>query len=100
MPRVGIKFCGGCNPAIDRAMVFQEVRDRANGLIFTGLDAQDLGAFLFICGCSTACPVEQLGFHSNPRLIVVAGEAVDGQQIPEVSIAYFVVEKLGALIRL
>ncbi|MDO8673578.1 MAG: hypothetical protein Q7O66_19390, partial [Dehalococcoidia bacterium] len=75
MRKVGVKFCGGCNPAIDRVRVFQEIRDRANGLTFTGPGEKELGAVLFICGCPAACPVEQLDFRAHPALVIVAGES-------------------------
>ncbi|MBI2864839.1 MAG: hypothetical protein HYX94_09800 [Chloroflexi bacterium] len=99
MATVGVKFCGGCNPSIDRTMIFREIRDLAGGVTFTGLADKGLDALLLICGCSIVCPVEQLGLRSRPRLVVVAGQTVNGRDVPEGFIAQVVAEKLVNLTR-
>lgn len=99
MRRVGVKFCGGCNPSIDRARVFQAMRDLAPEITFAGLQETGLEALLVICGCQTICPVEELGLSGHPKAIVVAGEMSDGRVVSESALPAAAVERLRQLLR-
>jgi hypothetical protein len=100
---VKVVFCGGCNPHIDRASV-------AAGL---PVDDPDLspGTTVHINGCPRACASghqlvvegeEQAGAGAEgapagptqPPVIVVAGELVDGVPTPSQDLAPAVTRKL------
>ena len=52
MARVGIKYCGGCNPRFDRVAAVESLGCRALPAARPG-ERYDL--ILVVCGCSAAC---------------------------------------------
>ncbi|MGA2731700.1 MAG: hypothetical protein ABSG35_03695 [Syntrophobacteraceae bacterium] len=57
--RIALKYCGGCDPGFDRVEYFKQIQNAAGDLIeWVSLDDRDLETVLVICGCDTACPVE------------------------------------------
>jgi hypothetical protein len=56
MKKIGIKYCGGCNPSYERVEMVQEVQSLLkNRFIFSIYDQQDSDIMLFVCGCPRAC---------------------------------------------
>lgn len=59
MIHLGIRYCGGCNPAYDRLGLVERIRERL--LLVTGeevsvvLDGGPADATLVVCGCPTCC---------------------------------------------
>ncbi len=100
--RVRVVYCGGCNPHIDRAAV-------AAGL---PVDDPEVcpGTTVHLSGCPRACASghqlvaesdEQAGTGAEgaagpigPRVVVVAGELVDGVPTPSHELAPAVTRKL------
>ena len=55
MLKVGIKYCGGCNPYYDRVALVKEIEARLNGQVqFVSHQAADSDLILAIEGCRTA----------------------------------------------
>ncbi|MGB9630196.1 MAG: hypothetical protein ACPL6D_16190, partial [Thermodesulfobacteriota bacterium] len=69
--RIGIKYCGGCNPTYERVEMVEKLQfllgDRFN---FTSYDQQDLDGLIFIQGCERACALESLNQREVPYLSV------------------------------
>lgn len=56
MLKVGIKYCGGCNPYYDRVALFKSIEDRLDGYVrFVATDKADNDLILVLEGCKTAC---------------------------------------------
>jgi hypothetical protein len=56
MLKVGIKYCGGCNPNYDRIALFQSIEKALKGLVeFVSLEEADINLIFAIEGCKTAC---------------------------------------------
>ena len=56
MLKVGIKYCGGCNPDYDRVALFKMIEERLKGKIkFVFPEGADINLVLVIEGCKTAC---------------------------------------------
>jgi hypothetical protein len=54
--RVGVKYCGGCNPHYDRVSVVEDLRTRLGRQIeWVSPEDGDLDLVLAIEGCQTAC---------------------------------------------
>jgi hypothetical protein len=54
--RVGIRYCGGCNPSYERVEMIQQVESSLKDrFIFSVNDQQDLDIMVFVCGCPRAC---------------------------------------------
>jgi len=56
MMKVGVRYCGGCNPRYDRGGVFQEIRDRLQDMDFeVAKEGVEYDALLVIGGCTSCC---------------------------------------------
>ncbi len=92
-PTIGIRFCGGCNPRIDRGRIARELERAltAEGypVVFNSSEA-DL--VIFLSGCLTGC-----AFKYNPKdppFITVAAATVDGEETAEDRIVPDVLRKV------
>ena len=56
MLRVGIKYCGGCNPYYDRIALFDTISASLKGSVeFVSPHSEYIDLILVIQGCRTAC---------------------------------------------
>ena len=54
--RVGIKYCGGCNPGYDRVALVEQIRCALNGKVeFVSAQSEGVVLILAVQGCATAC---------------------------------------------
>ena len=102
MAEIGIKYCGGCNPLIDRARLAKDIENMLGpGYKLVRVPAQStLEIALLICGCETTCAEgpDVTGPEGQARTwIIIGGPAVDRAHIPEKEMARAIVEKLRAL---
>lgn len=74
-PRMGIKFCGGCNPVIDRGLVAQKVREELAGEARWASGEEEPDFLLIVNGCRTAC-ADTAEIRSGRPVVVVSGESV------------------------
>jgi len=80
--RISVKFCGGCNPRINRGKLASAVCDAAAlsdyKLVYNSLDAS---LIIFISGCQANC-AWRYGATNNPS-IIVAGSTIDAIEVIE-----------------
>ena len=56
MLKVGIKYCGGCNPYYDRVALVKRIERRLKGKVaFVSAADDDVDLVLAVEGCNTAC---------------------------------------------
>ena len=56
MLKVGIKYCGGCNPYYDRVALVKRIERRLQGKVeFVSSEKGDVDLVLVVEGCKTAC---------------------------------------------
>ena len=56
MLRVGVKYCGGCNPEYDRVALVEQIKKRLEGKIgFVPPESEGGDIILAVNGCKTAC---------------------------------------------
>ena len=56
MLRVGVKYCGGCNPEYDRVALVEQIRERLEGKVsFVPPESHGVDIILAVQGCKTAC---------------------------------------------
>ena len=56
MLRVGVKYCGGCNPEYDRAALVEQIKKRLAGKVCFALpESEGVDNILAVYGCKTAC---------------------------------------------
>lgn len=54
-PRLRIKFCGGCNPAVERSRIAQGIRTGAGKDLLWAAPEEDADLVVTVNGCVTAC---------------------------------------------
>jgi len=96
MMLIGIKYCGGCNPVIDRARLVEKIKkllpDEFSLVTDQSTNQWDIG--ILICGCLTACADKPDFKNLARKWIVIAGNSVDRVTAPELELAEIVVCKL------
>ncbi|MCX5849299.1 MAG: hypothetical protein NTW65_07600 [Deltaproteobacteria bacterium] len=99
MKLIGIKYCGGCNPNIDRAKLVQEIKKLLQPeYLFTKNQSShpwDLG--ILVCGCLNACAEKPEFINLARQWIIVAGSCVDLNNVPEKKLADIVTRKIQHL---
>jgi hypothetical protein len=74
-PRAALRFCGGCNPVIERGLVAQRIREELAAEVswVSGDDEKDI--LLIVNGCRTACS-DTDEIRSSQPVVVVSGDSV------------------------
>jgi hypothetical protein len=76
--RIGVKFCGNCNPHISGGDTLRQIKDKAANLLpeakFVTWDSQNLDALLVISGCPVDCATRP---EVDCPQVAVAGESVN-----------------------
>jgi hypothetical protein len=81
---ITVRFCGGCNPIIDRVAVAAEAQAGCAGA----------GATLYVSGCARACASGKRLRLEEDAAVVVAGEHVDGEPTAAAHLAQEVNDRL------
>jgi len=102
MYSIGIRYCGGCNPQIDRSKVIENLKEgleeRGMEVNFTTDRQSAVDIVLLINGCMHAClEQEYLREADSPQFISVKGEMVDSQYVREDHIPDFLINKIANL---
>jgi len=72
--RIGVKYCGGCNPTYDRMQVVRQLKSYfLNRFYFLLRNRKHLNGLLFINGCHRSCAVEN-GDPKGPVSFSISGE--------------------------
>lgn len=76
--KVGVKFCGNCNPHLPAKEVFQEIKEKlikkGAKVEFVPWDDQAKEILLVLSGCPVDCASRPEGDYEE---VVVAGESVN-----------------------
>ncbi len=72
--KIGVKYCGGCNPSFDRIAAAEKIKDKfkeeAEFVSYTDPDAEFI---IVLMGCGSACA--DLSGIDESRIIIVNSEA-------------------------
>jgi 3-hydroxyacyl-[acyl-carrier-protein] dehydratase len=100
MKSIGIKYCGGCNPVIDRIGLVQEIEKLLppdHSIVNDECATQwDIG--ILVCGCPSACADRQELRRLARHWILIAGQTIDRSIMPESELAGAIVQKIKNLI--
>lgn len=81
---VAVKYCGGCNPGIERERIAAALAGAGARLVYPGKDGgEPVAVFLLIInGCETGCvtPEDYPGYRHT---LVVRGQSIDHSHCPE-----------------
>lgn len=77
--KIGIKYCGGCNPRYDRTNVIEQLKkDLPGSDAFLAEPFADMDYVVVVCGCKSACALID-GFEGRyGRTILTESDAYDG----------------------
>jgi hypothetical protein len=90
--KVGIRYCGGCNPNIDRQLLTKRLRAKLEPgiFVFEYFDFHDCEVVVVINGCNVGCAEVQ----KSKNTIIVFGSEMDGKQYPEEMLSREVISRL------
>jgi hypothetical protein len=96
---IGIRYCGGCNPCIDRSKVITSLKETIKKIgmeVHFTADRQDaVDIVLLINGCIHACLEEAYPMEGHTtQFISVKGEMVDSLYVKEDHIPAFLINKI------
>ncbi|MGR6835735.1 hypothetical protein [Syntrophomonas erecta] len=92
--KLRVKYCGGCNPNINRSQLVQEVISRLKEVTDVELvnDGADIG--LIIGGCSVCCVNIFEIEDQAASWIVVGGSLLDQVQVPTHHLPHLICTKI------
>jgi hypothetical protein len=95
---IGVKYCGGCNPVIDRRGLVRSLEKMLppGFKLATDEPPEDWSMAVSLCGCQAACADHTASGDMNGKWICVGGETIDLVSVREEEIAGKVVEKIKA----
>jgi len=77
MLKVGIKYCGGCNPDYDRVALVKQLESRLQGKVeFVSPENDHVDFVLAVEGCKTAC-ADLSSFQGKTIHVISRKEDVD-----------------------
>ena len=93
---IGLRYCGGCNPVIDRSALVQKIEQLLppGFKLVTGQPAAPYEKAILVCGCPTACADKPDLRRLAKQWIVISGPMVDLETWPEDKMAEVVVKKI------
>jgi 3-hydroxyacyl-[acyl-carrier-protein] dehydratase len=93
---IGLKFCGGCNPVIDRSALVQEIRKLLSPVckMETEQSAEPWEKAVLVCGCPTACADKPTLRSLAKQWIRVSGQMIDFEGVPEDQMAAIIARKI------
>jgi hypothetical protein len=77
IPRLAIKFCGGCNPVIERGEVARKIRKELAGARW-GSWEKESDLLVVINGCPTACAEREEVHKSSKASLIIHPGGVSG----------------------
>jgi hypothetical protein len=92
--RIGIKYCGGCNPGIERMCLVEGVMHKLppQNFGFEFFDFNNCDVVLVVNGCRVACAEIPI----NKKIITVSGSSIDGWIYDEKVLVDEIVKRLFA----
>jgi hypothetical protein len=88
-----IRFCGGCNPRIDRRLIADQLaeylRTAAIQVVYNKSEAD---VIICISGCTASCAVQ--GMNKEQIGAVIAGPYVDGMATTEIDLSLTAIKKV------
>jgi hypothetical protein len=100
MKTIGVKYCGGCNPEIQRTeLVNSLTRLLAEDFrLDTGEASERWEVAILVCGCPVACLDRPDTRALAQNCVVIGGSIVDSRPVPREQLTTVIVEKLQRLL--
>ena len=70
--KIGVKYCGGCNPGYERVEMIERIQFRLDDrFLFLPHDEIDIDALVLMSGCHRACAGKDLNIAKIPHCLVI-----------------------------
>ncbi|MFA9422568.1 MAG: hypothetical protein ACERLG_03260 [Sedimentibacter sp.] len=80
--KIGIKYCGGCNPKYNRTNLLKCLKDEYNDASFeTAKDDVYYDVVIVLCGCSSACANHEKLIGRRKIIITDENDCIKAKQI-------------------
>jgi hypothetical protein len=78
MKKIGIKYCGGCNPGYERVEMIERVQFRfSDRFLFLRHDDPGIDVLILMSGCYRACAGENLNTTKIPRCSITGANDLE-----------------------
>lgn len=69
--KIGVKYCGGCNPRFDRGQAVEELRQRLGAeRVQPVREGEEYDVILLVCGCQARCIRDWRGSLGKEYLVL------------------------------
>ncbi|HWR45711.1 hypothetical protein [Sporomusa sp.] len=93
--RISIRFCGGCNPQIDRGVIAGQLRASLTGrgyeVVFNQYDAD---VIIYLSGCTADCANRYSQDIGNTPCIIINGNNVNSTVVKDCELAAYAADKV------
>ena len=99
--RIAFKYCGSCNPYINLTGITRHLVDlvaKQDDLTVVPISAKDVSIIIILCGCYRACGNKEDIRNRAGKYLVVAGESIMGEYVPEPSLMDTIGAKLQEIL--
>ena len=100
-PKLALKYCGFCNPYVDLSRIashLAQVAENKGDFQLVSLSDNDIALVIVLCGCPRACGNKEELRARAKDILVVAGESVSGQPVPDDSLSDTVERQISKLL--
>lgn len=85
--KIGVRFCGGCNPRFDRGVALEKIREsRPDDEFLHAVEGEEYDMLLVIGGCTNCCASFD-HFHSHTGVEKIWSQEHIPELIEEIEIA-------------
>ena len=93
---IGVKYCGGCNPQIDRSGLVEEIKKSLppEFRLSTDQPPHPWETAILICGCPIACADRPEVRSLARNWIRVGGATIDLESVPAERMAEVIIKKI------
>ena len=93
---IGVKYCGGCNPHIDRSALVQEIERLLSPgwKMVADQPTNQWEKAILVCGCPVACADRPAIRNLARQWVLVSGPMIDLEYVPEDKMAAVIVQKI------
>lgn len=96
MEPILLKYCGGCNPVINRSKIVDEVkRGLPPGMTLISKNVSEKAELgIMMCGCSSACLVRDEIRQLANKWIIVSGNHVDFFPVDNDKLSAYIIQRV------
>ena len=85
--KIGVRFCGGCNPRFDRGLALEQIRiSKPDDEFLHAVEGEEYDMLLVIGGCTNCCATFD-HFHSHTGVEKIWSEQHIPELVEEIEIA-------------